>query len=107
MRAGPSVARKARGPGPMTFTVGGPMSTMEIAVQHARVLRRYLDQHHLDVHRLWWSAFQLGGNVGETEIDAYVHECLHLPPAVRGLLVRAAQTAAAASSPPGHAGNPA
>ncbi|MCD1144966.1 hypothetical protein LQU92_06880 [Kocuria sp. LUK] len=79
---------------------------MQIARQHARVLRTYCDRHDIDVHRLWWAGFQLGGAVGETEIDAYLHGCLHLPPAERGLLVRAAQAAAGASSPPHPPGRP-
>ncbi|MGK7221911.1 hypothetical protein ACSNO4_03850 [Kocuria flava] len=72
---------------------------MEISRRRARALRRYLAVHGVDVHHLWWTRFQLGGAVGETEIDAYLHECLHLPAAERGLLVRAAQIAASSPEP--------
>lgn len=59
------------------------------AVQ-ARLTRHAADSAGVDTDELWWEYFQLGGEAGSMEVDAYLHGCLRLPPAHRDLVARAA-----------------
>jgi hypothetical protein len=58
------------------------------AVQ-ARLARYAVERAGLDLDRLWWHYFQLGGEAGMLEVDAYLHGCLSLPAAHRNLVARA------------------
>jgi hypothetical protein len=60
-----------------------------IGAVQARLARNALERAGLDAARLWWHYFQLGGEAGMLEVDAYLHGCLSLPAAHRNLLARA------------------
>lgn len=60
------------------------------AAVQARLTRHVVDRTGIDAARLWWQYFQLGGEVGALEIDAYLHACLDLPAVHRDLLACAA-----------------
>ncbi|MFI7495025.1 hypothetical protein ACH9D2_09950 [Kocuria sp. M4R2S49] len=55
----------------------------------ARLARHAVERAGLDPTRLWWQYFQLGGEAGMLEVDAYLYGCLRLPAAHRNLLARA------------------
>ncbi len=55
----------------------------------ARLARHAVERADLELTRLWWHYFQLGGEAGTLEVDAYLHGCLRLPVAHRNLLARA------------------
>jgi len=55
----------------------------------ARGLLRAVHRADVDVRDVWFRCFTLGGDVGELEIDAYLHGCLQLTPAEQDLLARA------------------
>jgi hypothetical protein len=59
------------------------------AVQ-ALLTRHAVDRAAIEPARLWWHYFQLGGEVGALEVEAYLFGCLALPPAHRDLLASAA-----------------
>lgn len=54
--------------------------------QQARVLQRTLAEAGISVSQLWWHYFSIGGDVGELEVEAYLHQAIHLPRAQRWLL---------------------
>ena len=58
--------------------------------EQALGLCRVLDAAVIGVGPLWLHCFRLGGQVGEVEIDAYLHHALGLPRLERDLLARAA-----------------
>lgn len=58
--------------------------------EQARGLRLALDAADIGVGALWLHYFRLGGEVGEVEIDAYLHHALALPRFQRDLLAQAA-----------------
>jgi hypothetical protein len=68
----------------------GTMDDAAVGRRQARLLRRALGHHGSTAHDVWLDYSRGGGAVGELEVDAYLHESLHLPPAERDLLVRAA-----------------
>ncbi len=55
----------------------------------ARLARHAVERAALDPGRLWWQYFQLGGEAGALEVDAYLHGCLRLPADHRNLLAHA------------------
>lgn len=61
-----------------------------LAAQQARQLQHTLAQADISVLQLWWHYFSLGGDVGQLEIEAYLHQPLHLPRLDRQLLDQAA-----------------
>ena len=61
-----------------------------IGVEQARRLGWALECAGIARHELWWHYFSIGGQVGECELDAYLHQALHLPPLQRDLLAQAA-----------------
>jgi hypothetical protein len=61
-----------------------------LAAQQARQLQHTLVQADISVFRLWWHYFSLGGDVGQLEVEAYLHQALHLPRLDRQLLDHAA-----------------
>jgi hypothetical protein len=62
-----------------------------LAAQQARLLHHTLGRADISVHHLWWHYFSLGGDAGPLEVDAYVHQALHLPRLDRQLLDQAAE----------------
>lgn len=58
--------------------------------QQARRLHHTIAQAGITVDQLWWHYFSLGGGLGHLEVDAYLHQALHLPPLERQLLDHAA-----------------
>lgn len=58
--------------------------------EQARGLRRALGESGIGVGTLWLQHFRLGGEIGEVEIDAYLHLALELPRLERDLLAHAA-----------------
>ncbi|MGQ1797130.1 hypothetical protein ACT4S5_08355 [Kocuria oceani] len=60
------------------------------AAQQARLLRLAVEDAGIGLGRLWMDYFSLGGDAGTVEVDAYLHECLGLPPFQRDLLAHAA-----------------
>ncbi|MFF0991087.1 hypothetical protein [Kocuria nitroreducens] len=65
------------------------MDDDRIGAVQARLARHAVERAGLDPTRLWWHYFQLGGEAGILEVDAYLHGCLRLPVAHRDLLARA------------------
>ncbi|MEX5299880.1 hypothetical protein RCG67_14000 [Kocuria sp. CPCC 205292] len=61
-----------------------------LAAQQARLLQLTIAQADISVFQLWWHYFSLGGDVGQLEIEAYLHQALHLPRLDRQLLDHAA-----------------
>lgn len=66
----------------------------------ARSLRRSLATTDLTLHRLWLRYLDHGGVVGELELEAYLHELLHLPAVERDRLMLTATTMLDARCPP-------
>lgn len=62
-----------------------------LAAQQARLLHHTLVRAGISEHQLWWHYFSLGGNAGQLEVEAYVHQALHLPRFERHLLDHAAE----------------
>lgn len=58
--------------------------------EQARGLRLVLEAAGIGVGALWLHYFRLGGEVGEVEIDAYLHHAFGLPRFERDLLAHAA-----------------
>jgi hypothetical protein len=81
---GPSTAAQLPRPG------RGAVDDAAVGCRQARLLRRALGHHGSTAHELWLDYSCRGGVIGEFEVDAYLHESLHLPPAERDLLVQAA-----------------
>ena len=50
-----------------------------LAAEQARLLHHTIVGVGISVHHLWWHYFSLGGNAGPLEVDAYLHQALHLP----------------------------
>ena len=65
------------------------MDDDSIGAVQARLARHTVERAGLDLTRLWWHYFQLGGEAGMLEVDAYLHGCRSLPTAHRNLLARA------------------
>ncbi|MEX5258272.1 hypothetical protein [Kocuria arenosa] len=61
-----------------------------VGSEQARGLCLALDAAGIGVGALWLHCFRLGGQVGEVEIDAYLHHALDLPRWERDLLARGA-----------------
>lgn len=68
----------------------GAVDDAAVGRRQARLLRRALGHHGSTAHDVWLDYSRGGGAVGELEVDAYLHESLHLPPIERDLLVQAA-----------------
>ncbi|GEO96682.1 hypothetical protein [Kocuria turfanensis] len=66
----------------------------------ARSLRRTLAGTGLTPHRLWLRYLDHGGIVGDLELEAYLHEILHLPAVERDRLMLTATTLLDARCPP-------
>lgn len=62
-----------------------------LVAQQARLLHDTLVGAGVSVPQLWWHYFSLGGNARQLEVDAYVHQALHLPAPDRLLLDQAAE----------------
>lgn len=62
-----------------------------LAARQARALRQTLALTDITVSQLWWHYLSLGGDVDRLEVEAYLHQALHLPRLQRKLLDRAAQ----------------
>ena len=61
-----------------------------LAAQQARLLQLTIAQVDISVLQLWWHYFSLGGDVGQLEIEVYLHQAMHLPRFDRQLLDHAA-----------------
>lgn len=61
-----------------------------VAAEQARQLLEVIGRAGIGVKQLWFHYFALGGAVGEIEVAAYLHHCLHLPGLQRDLLAHAA-----------------
>lgn len=57
--------------------------------EQARLLRRAMDYAGLDLHDVWMHFFSIGGDVGELEVEAYLHHSLTLPRLQRDTLAHA------------------
>ena len=66
------------------------MDDRTIARTQARLIRTALTSTGLGARDLWLRYVHLGGEVGELELDAYLHHALYLPPRHRDSLARAA-----------------
>ena len=72
----------------------------EVGSEQARGLCLALEAAGIGVGALWLHYFRLGGQVGEVEIDAYLHHALGLPRFERDLLAHAANELIARIPPP-------
>ncbi|HST73595.1 hypothetical protein [Kocuria rosea] len=70
----------------------------------ARVLCRAVRRAGIAPREVWFRSFTLGSEVGELEVDAYLHGCLRLPPSDQELLTRA--IAQLLGGRPPHGGGP-
>ncbi|MGX5356998.1 hypothetical protein [Kocuria sp. KH4] len=70
------------------------------AAVQARLARRAAEQAGLATDQLWWQYFELGGEVGALEVEAYLHECLELPPGHRDLITCAVNELAGGTTAP-------
>lgn len=61
-----------------------------VAREQARLLRRAVQGAGISREQLWLHYFSLGGEAGEVEVDAYLHQSLGLPVFQRDLLAHAA-----------------
>jgi len=61
-----------------------------MAREQARLLRRAIQRAGIRREQLWLHYFSMGGEVGEIEVDAYLHQSFSLPPFQRDLLAHAA-----------------
>ncbi|MFI7742666.1 hypothetical protein [Kocuria rhizosphaericola] len=61
-----------------------------MAREQARLLRQAIYRAGIRREQLWLHYFSLGGEAGETEVDAYLHQSFSLPPFQRDLLAHAA-----------------
>ena len=61
-----------------------------VGAEQARLLEWVLECAGIARHELWWHYFSIGGQAGEYELDAYLHQALHLPCLQRDLLAQAA-----------------
>ena len=61
-----------------------------MAREQARLLRQAVHRAGVTRDQLWLHYFSLGGEAGETEVDAYLHQSFSLPPFQRDLLAHAA-----------------
>ncbi|MFE7631678.1 hypothetical protein [Kocuria sp. NPDC057446] len=66
------------------------MDDDEVGSEQARGLCLALEAAGIGAGTLWLHYFRMGGEVGEVEIDAYLHHALGLPRLERDLLARAA-----------------
>lgn len=55
----------------------------------ARLVRQAIEAAGIEVGQLWVHYFSIGGEVGEMEIDAFLHHSLTLPVLQRDLLAHA------------------
>ncbi|MUN63781.1 hypothetical protein GMA12_11625 [Kocuria sediminis] len=49
-----------------------------LEAQQARRLHHATTRAGLSVSQLWWHYFSLGGETGALEVEAYLHQALHL-----------------------------
>lgn len=68
--------------------------------EQARLLREAMRRTGIDLGQLWLHYFSLGGDVGEVEVEAYLHHSLKLPPFQRDLLAHAANELIDRTPPP-------
>ncbi|MGQ1795836.1 hypothetical protein ACT4S5_01655 [Kocuria oceani] len=61
-----------------------------VGAEQARLLHEVIGRAGIAVKHLWFHYFTLGGNAGEIEVEAYLHQALHLPSLQRDLLAHAA-----------------
>ncbi|GGG69937.1 hypothetical protein GCM10011374_38090 [Kocuria dechangensis] len=95
---GPTTPGAALGPPGRDSTrpmiVSGPeepaMDDTTVNWVQARLLRQALEGTRLTPHRLWMHYLGHGGAVGEVELQAYLHELLHLPAVERDRLMHTA-----------------
>lgn len=58
--------------------------------EQARLLLRVLREAKLGIDEVWLHYFSIGGEVGELEVDAYLHHAMSLPRLQRDILAQAA-----------------
>ncbi|MEX5262332.1 hypothetical protein RF647_18960, partial [Kocuria sp. CPCC 205263] len=61
-----------------------------VGAEQARLLREVTGRAGIQVKQLWFHYFTLGGDAGQIEVEAYLHDCLGLPGLQRDLLAHAA-----------------
>jgi hypothetical protein len=71
-----------------------------VGYEQARRLRATMAAAGIDRAQLWLYYFSIGGDVGEYELDAYLHHSLLLPRLQRDLLAHAANELLAEMAPP-------
>ncbi|WP_188539349.1 hypothetical protein [Kocuria dechangensis] len=76
------------------------MDDRTIARTQARLMRTAMSKAGLGTHELWLRYAHLGGEIGELELDAYLHHALYLSPRHRDCLARAANQLAPGSGVP-------
>lgn len=65
------------------------MNEEALGREQARLLRRAMDHAGLDLREVWMHFFSIGGDVGELEVEAYLHHSLILPGIQRDILAHA------------------
>ncbi len=71
-----------------------------VGYEQARRLRATMAAANIDRAQLWMYYFGIGGDIGEYELDAYLHHSLLLPSLQRDLLAQAANEILTDLAPP-------
>ena len=71
-----------------------------VGTEQARLLREAIGRAGIEVKRLWFHYFALGGSAGEVEVEAYLHHCLGPRGLQRDLLAHAANALIDRQPPP-------
>ena len=79
---------------------GNPADQEAVGYEQARRLRATMVAAGIDRGQLWLYYFSIGGDVGEFELDAYLHHSLGLPRLQRDLLAQAANEILVEMAPP-------
>lgn len=64
------------------------MDDRTVGTAQAKLMRAALLFEGVTISDLWWAYFLDGGEVQELEIDAFLHQSLHLPSSCRDHLAR-------------------
>lgn len=72
-----------------------------LAAQQARQAHQTITQADITLARLWWHYLSLGGDTGQLEVEAYLHQALDLPaPSVSCSTTPPTSSSPADSDPP-------
>lgn len=68
------------------------MDDRTVGTAQAKLMRAALFLERVTISDLWWAYFLDGSEVQELEVDAFLHQALHLASSCRDLLARTVNT---------------